>query len=70
MDDHETPLSWPERVQIAVDAAWGLRYLHDYFDPPFMHRDFKTSNILVTEAGKVCDLLPKLLPHLLGNSPR
>lgn len=53
-----------------MDAAWGLRYLHDYFDPPFMHRDFKTSNILVTEAGKVCDRLQKLLPHLLGNGPR
>lgn len=53
LDDQVSPLSWPQRVQIAVGAAWGLRYLHDYFDPPFIHRDFKTSNILVTEHGKV-----------------
>lgn len=53
LDDQESPLSWPQRVHIAMGAAWGLRYLHDYFDPPFMHRDFKTSNILVAADGKV-----------------
>ena len=47
LDNKEEPLMWPHRVRIAMSAARGLAYLHDLADPPVVHRDFKTSNILV-----------------------
>ncbi|KAK4754033.1 hypothetical protein SAY87_002137 [Trapa incisa] len=50
-------LSWEQRVQIAVDAAQGLDYLHKGCKPPMIHRDVKSTNILINEQfqGKVSD---------------
>lgn len=42
-----TPLSWNARVQIALDAAKGLEYIHEHTKPQYVHRDIKTSNILL-----------------------
>ncbi|XP_022964167.1 LRR receptor-like serine/threonine-protein kinase IOS1 isoform X2 [Cucurbita moschata] len=42
-------LSWMQRLQIALDAAQGLEYLHNCCKPPIIHRDLKTSNILLNE---------------------
>ncbi|KAJ0643586.1 putative protein kinase RLK-Pelle-CrRLK1L-1 family [Helianthus annuus] len=45
-------LSWTTRLQICVDAARGLRYLHNYENgnkPLIIHRDIKSSNILLDE---------------------
>ncbi|OMO66487.1 hypothetical protein COLO4_30541 [Corchorus olitorius] len=42
-------LNWIERLQIAIDAAHGLEYLHNGCKPPIVHRDLKSSNILLTE---------------------
>ncbi|GAU47011.1 hypothetical protein TSUD_403210 [Trifolium subterraneum] len=42
-------LKWNERLNIAVDAAHGLDYLHNGCIPPIMHRDLKPSNILLDE---------------------
>ncbi|MFS7963476.1 putative protein kinase RLK-Pelle-LRR-I-2 family [Helianthus anomalus] len=43
-------LSWNLRVQIALDVARGLEYLHDGAVPPVIHRDIKSSNILLDES--------------------
>lgn len=40
-------LSWMRRVQIALDVARGLNYLHSYTNPPYVHKDIKSSNILL-----------------------
>ncbi|KAI4322839.1 hypothetical protein L6164_022495 [Bauhinia variegata] len=41
------PLSWDLRVHIALDVARGVEYLHDGAVPPVIHRDIKSSNILL-----------------------
>ncbi|KAM7459482.1 hypothetical protein LguiA_036476 [Lonicera macranthoides] len=41
------PLPWKTRVQIALDAAKGLEYIHMHTKPYYVHRDVKTSNILL-----------------------
>ncbi|TKY56173.1 Receptor protein kinase [Spatholobus suberectus] len=48
-DKNPKVLGWNERLQIAVDAANGLDYLHNGCKPPIIHRDFKSSNILFDE---------------------
>ncbi|CAB4272459.1 unnamed protein product [Prunus armeniaca] len=50
-------LTWKERLQIAIDAARGLEYLHNGCKPPIVHRDLKTSNILLNEKlqAKIAD---------------
>eukprot|EP00249_Psilotum_nudum_P032063 c47206_g1_i1 orf=545-2827(+) len=40
-------LGWVARVKIALGAARGLEYLHEAADPRVLHRDFKSSNILL-----------------------
>ncbi|KAL8027117.1 hypothetical protein ABFX02_14G074600 [Erythranthe guttata] len=46
-----------ERLDIAIDVAHAVTYLHTYSDPPIIHRDIKASNILITEnlRAKVAD---------------
>lgn len=45
----EAPLTWSQRLKIAVDSASGLHYLHSAFNTPLIHRDVKATNILLTE---------------------
>ncbi|KAI5071326.1 hypothetical protein GOP47_0013577 [Adiantum capillus-veneris] len=40
-------LNWETRMRIALDSAKGLEYLHECVSPPVIHRDFKSSNILL-----------------------
>ncbi|KAK9270695.1 hypothetical protein L1049_026277 [Liquidambar formosana] len=40
-------LDWPTRHQIALGIAQGLAYLHHDLLPPIIHRDIKTTNILL-----------------------
>lgn len=41
------PLNWITRVRISLGAARGLEYLHEAATPRVLHRDFKSSNILL-----------------------
>ncbi|KAL2333400.1 hypothetical protein Fmac_014613 [Flemingia macrophylla] len=49
--------SWKMRVKIALDASRGIQYLHDYVVPSIIHKDVKSSNILLdaTWTAKVSD---------------
>lgn len=40
-------LTWTQRIQIALDVATGLNYLHGYAFPPYVHKDIKSSNVLL-----------------------
>ncbi|CAJ1978260.1 unnamed protein product [Sphenostylis stenocarpa] len=40
-------MSWPVRIKVALDAARGVEYLHQYATPPVIHRDIKSANILL-----------------------
>ncbi|PIN18582.1 Serine/threonine protein kinase [Handroanthus impetiginosus] len=50
-------LDFASRLDIAIDVAHAITYLHMYTDHPIIHRDIKSSNILVTEnlRAKVAD---------------
>ncbi|XP_021740098.1 wall-associated receptor kinase-like 20 [Chenopodium quinoa] len=49
-NDHiEAPLNWNQRLAMARQIAEGLTYLHSSSVPPIIHRDIKTSNILLNE---------------------
>ncbi|TQD91156.1 hypothetical protein C1H46_023275 [Malus baccata] len=45
-------LDWPMRLQIAIGAAQGLCYMHHDCSPPIIHRDVKSSNILLDSEFK------------------
>ena len=45
-------LDWPTRLLIAVGAAQGLCYMHHDCSPVIVHRDVKSSNILLDSEFK------------------
>ncbi|KNA23672.1 hypothetical protein SOVF_022630 [Spinacia oleracea] len=62
--------SWPNRLQVALDAARGIDYLHAYAVPPIIHRDIKPSNILLDSnwTAKVSDFGLSLMGPQDGES--
>lgn len=46
LHNSEVAIGWAERISIAKQAARGMLYLHS-FNPPIIHRDLKSLNILV-----------------------
>lgn len=44
---HHSSLTWITRVQIALDAARGLEYIHEYTKTRYVHQAIKTSSILL-----------------------
>ncbi|XP_037437008.1 probable serine/threonine-protein kinase At1g01540 [Triticum dicoccoides] len=60
----ESPLTWDMRMNIIIGTAKGLAYLHEGLEPKVVHRDVKSSNILIDKQwnAKVSDFgLAKLL---------
>ncbi|KAH6765139.1 Leucine-rich receptor-like protein kinase family protein [Perilla frutescens var. frutescens] len=50
-------LDWYQRYRIALGAAKGIAYLHHDCSPPIVHRDIKSTNILLDEdyEAKIAD---------------
>ncbi|XP_022764486.1 probable LRR receptor-like serine/threonine-protein kinase At3g47570 [Durio zibethinus] len=66
MNEQETikSLNFSQRVNVAVDVAHALEYLHHHCETPVIHCDLKPSNILLDEemVGRVSDFgLAKIL---------
>ncbi|CAN0887159.1 Serine/threonine receptor-like kinase NFP [Linum grandiflorum] len=40
-------LTWKTRVRIAIDVANGLQYIHEHTRPRVVHKDIKSTNILL-----------------------
>ncbi|XP_021303599.1 putative leucine-rich repeat receptor-like protein kinase At2g19210 [Sorghum bicolor] len=59
-------LTWRQRLQIALESALGLEYLHKGCSPPLIHRDVKLANILLSARleAKIADFgLSKAFNH-------
>eukprot|EP00118_Oscarella_pearsei_P019958 m.214846 g.214846 ORF g.214846 m.214846 type:complete len:1268 (+) comp39820_c0_seq3:292-4095(+) len=48
LDDVNIDLDYARNLRFALDAAKGMHYLHS-LDPPWIHRDLKSANLLVNE---------------------
>ena len=50
-------MDWYTRIRFALDSARGIAYLHNEANPPIIHRDIKSTNILLDKksVAKVAD---------------
>ncbi|XP_076944862.1 PTI1-like tyrosine-protein kinase At3g15890 isoform X2 [Bidens hawaiensis] len=65
----ESLLDWPRRMNIAIGSAEGIVYLHHHATPHTLHRDIKSSNVLLDSDFKpqVADFgFAKLIPDAQG----
>ncbi|KAJ6888155.1 hypothetical protein NC652_029248 [Populus alba x Populus x berolinensis] len=56
-------LNWNQRVKIAYGAAKGLEYLHEKVQPPIVHRDVRSSNVLLFD-----DFVSRIADFNLSNA--
>ncbi|KAF7077655.1 hypothetical protein CFC21_082181 [Triticum aestivum] len=64
-DREIAPLDWNARMKIALGAGRALAYLHEDSSPCVIHRDFKSSNILLEH-----DFTPKVSDFGLARTAR
>ncbi|KAG6657922.1 protein STRUBBELIG-RECEPTOR FAMILY 3-like isoform X2 [Carya illinoinensis] len=61
-DELKKKLSWNARIRMALGAARGLEYLHEVCQPPVIHRNFRSGNVLLDDDLSVhvsdCGLAP------------
>lgn len=48
-DEFRNNLSWNARIRMALGAARALEYLHEICEPPIIHRNFKSANVLLDD---------------------
>ncbi|KAK7381475.1 hypothetical protein VNO80_00018 [Phaseolus coccineus] len=61
-DDFSKPLTWNTRIRIALGTARAIEYLHETCSPPLLHKNIKSSNILLDT-----DLNPRLSDYGLAS---
>ncbi|KAG2305741.1 hypothetical protein Bca52824_025489 [Brassica carinata] len=61
-DDFSRPLTWNTRIRIALGTAQAIEYLHEVCSPPLVHKNIKSSNILLDS-----ELIPHLSDYGLAN---
>lgn len=52
----QNSLSWEDRYKVALGVAEALDHLHNAADGPIIHRDVKSSNILLSD-----DFVPQVI---------
>lgn len=52
LQDRSCEITWATRKKMALDAAKGMSFLHNY-KPAIVHRNLKSANLLIDEAGRV-----------------
>ncbi|CAB4274386.1 unnamed protein product [Prunus armeniaca] len=61
-DEFKKKLPWNARIRMALGAARALEYLHEVCQPPIVHRNFKSANLLLDDDLSVrvsdCGLAP------------
>ncbi|KAF3952639.1 hypothetical protein CMV_021825, partial [Castanea mollissima] len=67
-DEIQKNLSWKTRIQAALEAARALEYLHEICQPPIVHRNFKSANLLLDDKLELCVSDCGLAPLLSSSS--